>query len=193
MELFTSLNQPSMRLSTKPYFILSLPLYLLLLLSYSQNLWAQPKPGPVTLLSPVTGMVMENRAGAVWNFDWTDASNATSYQILIEHTNKKDVLLNTEVRGSSHAFILPYQVASHLSTQAWGWWVRARNGATWGPWSKPFTLYLPEHLTATPPQPYAPYANTVMKNGNRESDASYTWTFRLVRCSPCELLSTYCE
>lgn len=154
-----------------------------------------PKPQKVVLSTPVTGQVMDHGTGVVWNFDWADVPGATRYQILIEHSNKSDRLLNTYVDGGSeYSYTFKRDIAENLTREPWGWWVRAQVGSEWGAWSDPHTIFLkqkqnvspapPPPPTPTPvpqpapvptPQLISPQNNTSLLNG---ADGGLNWTFQ---------------
>lgn len=150
-----------------------------------QNPPASPPPTSVstvklekpTLIVPISGQIVTNRNGEVWKFDWSDVSNATSYQILIEHKNKKDRLLNTYITTSSYDFQLLNAVADHLTKDGWVWWVRARNGTTFGPWSNSHWLYLAGNSSVFPPQLISPTHHGSLPNGNAVNASTYAWSF----------------
>lgn len=115
-----------------------------------------PKPQKVLLNTPVTGRVLDHGTGVVWNFDWADVPGATRYQILIEHSNKSDRLLNTYVDGgSNYTYTLRKDIPENLTREPWGWWVRAQVGSEWGAWSDPHTIFLKqkENVSPAPPPP----------------------------------------
>ncbi len=154
-----------------------------------------PKPQKVVLNTPVTGQVMDHGTGVVWNFDWADVPGAYRYQILIEHSNKSDRLLNTYVDGASeYSYTFKRDIAENLTREPWGWWVRAQVGSEWGAWSDPHTIFLkqkqnvspapPPPPTPTPvpqpalvptPQLISPQSNTSLLNG---ADGGLNWTFQ---------------
>ncbi len=137
-----------------------------------------PKPAKVVLNKPVTGQVITNKVGAIIQFDWKAVANANEYQLLVEHKNKKDKLLNTLTRNSNYQLKLSSPINKTLAKDAWGWWVRAKVGNTWGAWSKPNTVYFKTPPTINNiPKLLKPAANTTLANGMQNNSISYTWYF----------------
>lgn len=162
-------------------------IYLGLLILFANHVSAQVTPGKVVLNTPVTGQVMDHGTGVQWQFDWQDVPGATRYQILVEHANKTDRLLNTYVtESSSYTYTFTRDLDAKLTKDAWGWWVRAQIGSEWGPWSNPHTIYLKEKTApAPPPEPTiatrrvipilsSPPENAVLENGH---NGGLNWTF----------------
>lgn len=144
----------------------------------------KPTPSPVNitkqpkLISPVTGQVIENKKGVIIKFSWEKVPNATQYQLYVEHKNKKDKLLNSLFNENYYNFTLTKAIDASLAKDAWGWWVRAKVGNTWGKWSKPNTLYFkdskptPAIVTLNSPQ-----TNATLANGQENNSTKYSWNF----------------
>lgn len=148
---------------------------LVIMTGFQTSGMAQEKPGVPVLLSPVHGQLMDHGEGVVWRFDWSDVPNVTGYQILVEHMNQQDRLVNTYTTESSYTYTFTKDLTQDLMERPWGWWIRARNGNTFGDWTKPFTL----HMKQRPPAPelYQPGDNAYMANGSPDGRTNYSWTF----------------
>ncbi|AXG70390.1 ricin-type beta-trefoil lectin domain-like protein [Kordia sp. SMS9] len=144
----------------------------------------KPKPQSVTksiqpkLIAPVTGQVVENRKGNSIKFQWEKVPNATQYQLFVEHSNKKDKLLNSYFKENYYNLELSEVLPAKLAKGAWGWWVRAKIGNEWTKWSKPNTIYFKQ---ATPTRPTvmlnSPQQNATLANGKENNSATYIWDF----------------
>jgi len=138
------------------------------------------KPAKVELITPVPGQVINNVVGTSIQFNWKEVPNATQYQIYVDHKDQKSQLLNTLTNASNYQFTLSTLIPEAKVKDAWGWWVRAKNGDTWGDWSNPNTLYFhntPNVTVNTAPQLYSPASNAVLSNGNIYNNKEYTWVF----------------
>lgn len=149
------------------------------LVAITANLVAQ-NPAKVELITPVSGQVINNIVGTVIQFNWKDVPNATQYQIYVDHKDQKSQLLNTLTNASNYQFTLSTLIPEAKVKDAWGWWVRAKNGDTWGDWSNPNTLYFhnePNVRANNIPELYSPAPNAVVSNGNIYNNKEYTWVF----------------
>jgi hypothetical protein len=141
-----------------------------------------PKPKPVvkstkpTLLSPASGQVVENKKGNSIQFSWNRVPNATSYQLIVQHTNQKNTLFDYAINGTSYKYVIAKPIDVKLTKGDWRWWIRAKIGNKWGEWSKPnlitFTTPIRADITL-----YAPQTNALLANGNENKRTSYTWNF----------------
>ncbi|EDP94844.1 hypothetical protein KAOT1_01420 [Kordia algicida OT-1] len=142
----------------------------------------KPKPKPVVniaipkLITPVTGQVIENKKGNIINFKWSKVPNATKYQLYVEHSNKKDKLLNNIFKDNYYDLTLSETLPTTLAKGAWGWWVRAQVGNKWSKWSKPNTIYFKESVKTTITL-NSPQSNASLANGIESRNASFSWDF----------------
>ncbi|MDT4967551.1 MAG: hypothetical protein QOJ64_2288 [Acidobacteriota bacterium] len=107
-------------------------------LAESPRLLQIPSP---KLLSPANGAVMDNGCsdksnGITWDFDWSDVPGATAYHIRVWRNPALPVINRMNVATSDYHYDSPQTYVINSNLAGWRWRVRAKVGATWGPWSR---------------------------------------------------------
>jgi len=101
------------------------------------------------LISPENGAVLDNGRTdqsdvIIWDFDWSDVTNATSYHIYVIHQGAQYPAINDTVHTSSYHSIKKAYIANE-NRHDWTWKVRGcrlGNGGSlvYGPWSEERTF-----------------------------------------------------
>lgn len=113
-----------------------------------------PPPSVPTLISPQDGAELDNGCptspdGITWNFDWSDAANATKYHIYVVHPGLNP-LIDTEVISSSYEFTKSSYVMDDVRI-GWTWKVRSGNDyGQWSAWSQERNFDVEESNTDCP-------------------------------------------
>lgn len=128
------------------------------------------------LISPVSGKVVENKKGTIIKFKWQKVQNATSYQLIVQHKNQKNTLINTAVNETYYNYFMTKPIEASLINGDWKWWIRAKIGSTWSEWSDSnkldFTTPKRTSITLT-----SPSQNGMLPNGIENKNTAYTWNF----------------
>ncbi len=93
------------------------------------------------LLSPQDGAVLDNgrRDGKdyfIWDFDWTDVSGATKFNLYVKHSGSKYPVIDEEIYSSSHQKKGYGGFVANHNRFDWKWKVRAYVGSRWRDWSE---------------------------------------------------------
>ncbi|PTX62015.1 ricin-type beta-trefoil lectin protein [Kordia periserrulae] len=141
-----------------------------------------PKPQPIvnssipTLTAPASNFIVENKKGSVITFNWSRVANASSYQIIIQHENQKNTLLNTTVNATNYRFVMNTTIDATLINDTWRWWVRAKVGNEWSKWSQSRILDFKQPIPSTITLIY-PQSNATLANGIVNTNKTYVWNF----------------
>ena len=102
---------------------------------------APPGLSPPSLISPTNGSVLDNncqdRSDSIeWDFDWSDVSGATKYQIYVIHEGAQLPVINEIALSSSYHSSRPGSYIADANRFNWAWKVRAGNDTgQWSSWS----------------------------------------------------------
>jgi hypothetical protein len=93
------------------------------------------------LLSPPPGIFFDNgcsdRSDTIqWDFDWSDVTGATQYQIYVIHEGSQYPALDTTVSVSEYSYRMSDGYITDRNRTNWTWKVRAGNAGVWGEWSE---------------------------------------------------------
>lgn len=92
------------------------------------------------LISPEEGAVLDNgqqdgKDDIVWDFDWSDVTGTTKYNLYVKHTGSTFPMIDVEVYDSSyHSVRSGYIISSNRFD--WKWKVRAFVNDKWSDWSE---------------------------------------------------------
>ncbi|MCH9031077.1 MAG: leucine-rich repeat domain-containing protein [candidate division Zixibacteria bacterium] len=97
---------------------------------------------PPILLSPENGDVLDNSCNdgevtsdsVIWNFDWSDVSGATVYELFIKNNAAQNPVIDTFISPSSFHSSLGGFI-SNANLLDWRWKVRAMVGGVWSAFS----------------------------------------------------------
>ena len=158
--------------------------------------WAQPAP---ILLEPISDAVVDNGRtdrddDLEWRFRWMPVAGATAYRLCVVPPAGDRVAIDVVTTAPHHLVFQPGAYLADEERDAWAWAVRARFGATWGPWStvRAFTveqvdsdLPLREREPATCPVLRAPAPDATLRDA--AAGEATSWRFEWTGCAGADL------
>jgi uncharacterized cupin superfamily protein len=118
---------------------------------------AAPRVCVPVLLSPDNDAVLDNGRSdrlddVVWDFDWSDCSGATEYQLFVTHIGATIPIVDRDdLMQSSFTQVDPCAFILEENRFNWVWRVRAKTDGIWGAWSpeRVFSVEAPDTDSAS--------------------------------------------